>query len=236
MVYEVVGLAGAGKSTLVNAIEKELKQKNIPIYKIGVGHFAGEHQGNVKRAFFKTCMVLGCFTPSCITLFLFLTKELLNNVRRKQLKEPIRELYIKILYCCYLKRNYVKHRHELVLVDEGALQSAIAFSIFVGYDDPRILAKEIIDRFQALFKFIIIKISVNDALDRIAMRKRESADIDFMSSEDLSDYLRKYSICMNSIAEEHLTYKLFEVFGNDGIRDSAYNATSRILSDFRVVQ
>ena len=183
MIVECNGLPGCGKTTLIKALSKELKARNIQHTIVGVEFFRN-NRGGSSGIFFK------------IRRFMKLFRFEYLSVIRSHNKFPgasflnAKEKLITLLYLKYIENEY-SEPHRIILADEGIIQTLSTVMLFSGSETGRFDSAIGFLRNPA-FLAINCNINENEAQKRFCSRNRKNSAIDILSGEELKAYYADY--------------------------------------------
>lgn len=190
-IYECNGLAGCGKSTLVDMLADNLMSKK-EVLVVGVDTFRNLQGNQLMKLLSKVYRVLLLFKPRNF-LFSYLCFKFLRS-GKTWLKY---ENFIAVLYCVYLYDSYRRYSNDsrIILSDEGSVQSLTTLSLMC--DGNLDIINQLMNKFYDVnpnVVYICCNITIEESLHRMIKRNRNNSAIDKMDIVHQKLFLRDYNI------------------------------------------
>lgn len=236
-IFELAGLPGAGKTTLVNQVKIELNKQGYKCY--GVEHLS-KYGINGKSTIEKLYVVVR-FSVFCLlkprTLF-YLTLLVLSikPIHRERIK-----FAKKFLVLLFLIRQATRNMgcNEVLLLDQGIFQNL--WSILVLRDNE-VNKKHLYELIQKVLedyslKIIFLRIGVDKTLDRITMRSSTESRFDLMNKEIASRLLHQYDGLFNillTIYQELSQDFYMKLDAEDSIKKNVYSLAKEVKKNIKI--
>lgn len=219
LLIELVGLPGAGKTTVEHKLIEELKQQNIKyIATPGLRKKCRQDIPSYKK-FWEFSIILLKNFDLVIYLFIFALYIKPLNIESFRL---VKQFFFTLQLINYKNKSM----YDVMILDQGLINNIWSIIISGNSFNSKVLCtiiRKLIDR-KAMERFIFMEIDVETAVERIENRVTTDSRFDRMDNESIKRVLYKSKGFMNEIikltsesekvdileinAEDEITYKI----------------------------